>query len=49
VNKESLVMGVAGVLLGLLAGWIIGSQQGGGQAVRPAPAARQLWPIPIKT
>jgi tetratricopeptide (TPR) repeat protein len=34
-------MGVAGVLLGLLAGWIIGSQQGGGQAVRPAPAAQQ--------
>lgn len=29
-------MGVAGVLLGLLAGWIIGSQQG---VVRPGPAA----------
>jgi tetratricopeptide (TPR) repeat protein len=39
VNKESFVMGLAGVLLGLLAGWIIGSQQGGGQT--PAPAAAQ--------
>jgi tetratricopeptide (TPR) repeat protein len=32
MHKESVVMGIAGVLLGLLAGWIIGSQQ--------APAAR---------
>ena len=30
-------MGLAGMLLGLLAGWIIGSQQGGGRT--PAPAA----------
>jgi cytochrome c-type biogenesis protein CcmH/NrfG len=42
VNKESLVMGVAGVLLGLLAGWIIGSQQGTGQSsLPPSPAAQQ--------
>ena len=34
MQKESFVMGVAGVLLGLLAGWIIGSQQ-----VAPSPAA----------
>jgi tetratricopeptide (TPR) repeat protein len=34
-------MGVAGVLLGLLAGWIIGSQQGGGRALAPAPAQQQ--------
>jgi len=33
MHKESVVMGVAGVLLGLLAGWIIGSQQ------VPAPRA----------
>ena len=39
MRKESLVMGVAGVLLGLLAGWIIGSQQAG--PARPEPAAVQ--------
>jgi tetratricopeptide (TPR) repeat protein len=31
-------MGVAGVLLGLLAGWIIGSQQAPGIRAEPAPA-----------
>jgi tetratricopeptide (TPR) repeat protein len=35
VSKDSLVMGVAGVFFGLLVGWIIGTQQGGG---RPSPA-----------
>lgn len=34
-------MGVAGVLLGLLAGWIIGSQQGAGRAVPAVPAQQQ--------
>lgn len=34
MQRESIVMGVAGVMLGLLAGWILGSQAGG-----PAPAA----------
>lgn len=34
-------MGVAGVLLGLLGGWIIGSQQGPSTAVPAAPAAQQ--------
>lgn len=34
-------MGVAGVLLGLLTGWIIGSQSGVGQPLVPAPAAQQ--------
>jgi cytochrome c-type biogenesis protein CcmH/NrfG len=38
VNKESFVMGVAGVLLGLLGGWIIGAQQaGGGVPASPSP------------
>jgi tetratricopeptide (TPR) repeat protein len=40
VNKESFVMGVAGVLLGLLAGWIMGSQQRPSPAP-PLPAAQQ--------
>jgi len=34
VSKDSLVIGVAGVFFGVLVGWIIGTQQGGG---RPAP------------
>jgi tetratricopeptide (TPR) repeat protein len=41
VKKESFVMGVAGVLLGLLCGWIIGAQQGqgGGRTVAAPPTA----------
>ena len=35
-------MGVAGVFFGVLVGWIIGSQAGGGPA--PAPAAQQAAP-----
>ncbi len=46
MNKESLVMGVAGVLLGLLAGWIIGSQQGEGQAAVQPPAVQQQATAP---
>ena len=32
-------MGVAGVFFGVLVGWIVGSQQGTGRPVPPAPAA----------
>jgi cytochrome c-type biogenesis protein CcmH/NrfG len=40
VSKDSLVVGIAGVFFGLLVGWIIGTQQGGGrQPAAPAPAA----------
>jgi tetratricopeptide (TPR) repeat protein len=53
VNKESLVMGIAGVLLGLLAGWIIGSQQAAparteaaaAPAAQPASTAQQAQPL----
>jgi tetratricopeptide (TPR) repeat protein len=38
MHKESFVMGVAGVLLGLLGGWIIGSQQGPAALSTPTPA-----------
>ena len=42
MQRESIVMGVAGVMLGLLVGWILGSQAGGpapGAAAPPAQAA----------
>jgi tetratricopeptide (TPR) repeat protein len=39
MQKESIVMGVAGVFLGLLVGWIFGSQAGGPRpATVPQPA-----------
>lgn len=41
MHKESFVMGIAGVLLGLLAGWIIGSQQQGAPAPGPAVPTQQ--------
>lgn len=37
MRKDSIFFGVAGVFFGLLAGWIIGSQQAGGQR-SPEPA-----------
>ena len=45
MHKESFVMGVAGVLLGLLGGWIIGSQQGPGSPA-PAPPVAQAASAP---
>jgi cytochrome c-type biogenesis protein CcmH/NrfG len=45
MRSDSLVFGIAGLFLGLLAGWIIGSQQGG--AARPqqtAPPAAAATP-----
>lgn len=38
MQRESIVMGVAGVLLGLLVGWILGSQQ---STARPPAAPQQ--------
>ena len=40
MHKESFVMGVAGVLLGLLGGWIIGSQQAQAPGSSPPPATQ---------
>lgn len=39
MHKESIVMGVAGVFLGLIVGWIFGSQQGSPSS--PAVVAQQ--------
>jgi tetratricopeptide (TPR) repeat protein len=38
MHKESIVMGLAGLLLGVMVGWIIGSQAGTGGATSAAPA-----------
>jgi cytochrome c-type biogenesis protein CcmH/NrfG len=38
VSRDSVIVGIAGVFFGLLVGWIIGAQQGGGR-VAPAAAA----------
>jgi tetratricopeptide (TPR) repeat protein len=38
MRSDAIAYGIAGVLFGLIAGWIIGSQQAGG---RPLPAAPQ--------
>jgi cytochrome c-type biogenesis protein CcmH/NrfG len=44
MRSESLVMGVAGVLLGLLAGWIIGSHHAAPPRVEPAPPQQASAP-----
>jgi cytochrome c-type biogenesis protein CcmH/NrfG len=51
VSKESAIIGVAGILLGLLAGWIIGSHQGsvpvGPARTETATAAPQQQAPPL--
>lgn len=47
MKAESIVVGVAGALFGLLVGWVIGSQQLGPSRVAPvaaAPASAQMAP-----
>ena len=47
MQRESIVMGVAGVFHGLMVGWILGSQQGGSSpAPAAAPAAAQASAAP---
>lgn len=41
MKKESLIFGIAGVFLGLLGGWILGSQAVPGAGPAAAPAAAQ--------
>jgi tetratricopeptide (TPR) repeat protein len=45
MNKESVVLGIAGVFFGLLVGWILGSQSGA-RTSEPPPAAAQAAPGP---
>ena len=44
MNKESMALGVAGVLFGFLAGWIIGAQQARPASAPIAPAAQAAAP-----
>lgn len=39
MKSDGIAFGVAGIVFGLIAGWIIGSQQTGRQPAAPAPAA----------
>ncbi|MEO7274412.1 MAG: tetratricopeptide repeat protein [Vicinamibacterales bacterium] len=39
MRKDSVVFAVTGIFFGLLIGWIVGSQQGGGTPAAPAPVA----------
>jgi tetratricopeptide (TPR) repeat protein len=39
MKSDAIAFGIAGILFGLIAGWIIGSQQGVARAPAPAPAA----------
>src|SRR5262247_610022 len=43
MKGEAVAFGIAGVLFGLIAGWVIGAQQAG---VRPAPPAAQAQSAP---
>jgi tetratricopeptide (TPR) repeat protein len=38
MKSDAIAFGVAGIVFGLIAGWIIGSQQAGGRDAVPAPA-----------
>jgi len=44
MKSDAIAFGIAGVLFGLIAGWIIGSQQASGRPPAAAPAAAQAAP-----
>jgi tetratricopeptide (TPR) repeat protein len=44
MQRESIVMGLAGVFLGLLVGWILGSQSAGARPAAAPPAAQASAP-----
>jgi tetratricopeptide (TPR) repeat protein len=41
MKSDAIAFGIAGILFGLIAGWIIGSQQAAGRPPASAPAAEQ--------
>jgi tetratricopeptide (TPR) repeat protein len=49
MKSDAIAFGVAGVVFGLIAGWIIGSQQAGGREAVPAPATSTAAPAPAQT
>jgi cytochrome c-type biogenesis protein CcmH/NrfG len=48
MRADSIVFGVAGILFGLIVGWILGSQQAGGAARVVAPTAPQQAAAPAQ-
>ncbi len=46
MKSDAIAFGIAGVFFGLLAGWIIGSQQAGSRPMAPAPAAQTAASAP---
>jgi tetratricopeptide (TPR) repeat protein len=49
MKSESIAFGIAGLLFGLIAGWIIGSQQTTPRPTAGTPQARQADPVPAAT
>jgi len=46
MKSDAIAFGIAGVVFGLIAGWIIGSQQSGAREVVSAPATAASSPAP---
>jgi tetratricopeptide (TPR) repeat protein len=46
MKSDAIAFGIAGVVFGLIAGWIIGSQQSAGRESVPAPAQSAAAPPP---
>jgi cytochrome c-type biogenesis protein CcmH/NrfG len=46
MKRESIVFGIAGMLMGLLCGWILGSQSTPGASTAAAPVAQATAPVP---
>ena len=44
MKSDAIAFGIAGILFGLIAGWIIGTQQAGMRPAAPAPAAAAAPP-----
>ena len=49
MKSDAIAYGIAGILFGLIAGWIIGSQQTVSRPVAPAAAQQQSAPAPAES